>query len=267
MPRNPCPSCGAEIAVEKINIAEGVGLCDACGEVSRLADIADGNDQDESSVAPVVDAADDPPPGCALDDRGNEIIVRASCRSLGSAIFGLIFGTFWNGIVSIFVLIAIGGLYTNITGQPLPSWFPAPSGGSSGPGHHGTSGNLGPNMTLFLCVFLVPFVLVGVGMIIFVLVSLFGRNEVRLRGEEAVVRTAIGPVGWKRRFDASKVTQVRIGRTSWKENNRTKPVICIEAERTLRFGSSMREDRRAWMCAVLRKLLVEPARRPSLGHR
>ncbi len=257
MAMNPCPSCGAEIARDKINIAEGVGLCDACGKLSRLAEIADASELPPLSDQEV--SIEDAPAGCLVEDRGDRIIVRATARSLGSAIGAGVFATFWNGIVSVFVLIAIAGLYTNISGRPLPAWFPAPGGSGSG----GGSGNLGPNMplgmTLFLCVFLIPFVLVGATMIGYLLMSLFGRFEVRLRGDDGVVLTAVGPFGFKRRFDASKVQRITLGRTHWQVNDRSKPLICIEAEHAIRFGSSLREDRMRWMHAVLHRLLVLPA--------
>lgn len=100
-----CPACGQAIAVEDINISEGVGLCRACGKLSRLSDIVEQAAIDPNALAM-------PPGGCAYD----ELIdgtrrVRASHRSLSSAVGLLAICLFWNGIVSVFVLIAIGGIY------------------------------------------------------------------------------------------------------------------------------------------------------------
>jgi hypothetical protein len=157
---------------------------------------------------------------------------------------------FWNGIVSVFVLLAIAGLYTNLIG-PLPSWFPSPfqsAGNNSMP--------LG--VTLFLCIFLTPFILIGLCMLGMLFLFVIGSVHVQLDGQSASVRTGIGPFRWRQRFDASCVRSVTIGRTEWQQNGKHKPVICIEADRTVKFGSMLSEERRNWLHAVLYVLLISP---------
>lgn len=261
MTPNLCPKCGGAIAVDDINIREGVGLCRSCGKLSRLAEIAD---------APAIDpkTIDAPPPGCMLEERpGGARLVKASMRSVGTAAGLLFVCLFWNGIVSVFVLIALAGLYTHFIG-PLPQWFPAPGSGS------GTNGNVGANMplgmTLFLCVFLIPFVTVGLLIFGSFLTCLMGRVEVLVDGTIGRVRTGFGPFNWTRRFDPTKVKRVSEGFTSYQENGRSKPVIQIEADRTVKLGSLLEEGRRAWMMGVLHLLLVTKGARTgraSLSHR
>lgn len=173
-----------------------------------------------------------------------ETRISASARS-GKAAAGTMFAAlFWNGIVSVFVLIALGGTVQAIFGS-LPTWFPAP-------------GNMGMplGMVLFLWVFLLPFI--GIGLMLFgtLLTTLGGRCEVRLRGTEGTIFTGVGPFGWKRRFDAGQVTSVRLGKTAWSRNDERQPCVLIEAEKTLRFGSVLPSERREWMASALRQLFA-----------
>jgi hypothetical protein len=242
---NVCPACGKPIAIEDINVREGVGLCRACGKLSRLAEIVD-----QAPIFP--NALASPPRGCWLEESiGGQRTLGASLRSPGAAVFSLAFCLFWNGIVSIFVLIAAGGLYRNLVG-PLPKWFPIPS--SSG------KGNMGPNMgmgeTLFLCIFLIPFVTIGFVMLCVFLTSLAGRVEVTLQEMQGRVRTGIGPISWSRRFDPSQVTRVSGGKTSYQVNGQNKSVIVIEADRTIKLGSSLTNSRREWLLAALHEILI-----------
>jgi hypothetical protein len=173
-------------------------------------------------------------------------MVHASLRSV-SGFFGALFvALFWNGIVSIFVLIALAGLYANLVG-PLPKWFPAPELEPSMP--------LG--MTLFLCLFLTPFVAVGSVLAGALLLNAAGKIEVSIADDEASVRTGVGFLVWRRRFDPAKVRGVSLGVTSWQTNGQPSQVIVIEADRTVKFGSLLQEERREWVQAILHQLLIE----------
>jgi hypothetical protein len=245
MAENFCPVCGKPIAMADINIQEGVGLCRACGKLSRLSEIAEPDAIDPASLA-------QPPAGCTWGQFSPQgYMVRASTRSVGSAL-GLGFVClFWNGIVSVFVLLALAGLYTNLIG-PLPSWFPAPT--NSGKHGHGDPMSLG--MTLFLCIFLTPFVAVGTGLLIAFLMSLFGRIEVVVESGQGIVRTGFGPFNWTRRFDASKVRRITTGVSSVQnEGGKKNYVIQIVADRTIKFGLMLPDERRAWMIAAMRNVL------------
>ena len=247
-----CLECGDEIGPDDVNVGEGVAYCRGCGSLSRLSEIldqAEGDREDpfhpsapERQVDPDV-----PPRGCAIRDDGLQTTLRASARSAGGIAGGLFATLFWNGIVSIFVLVAIAGTLHHILGS-VPSWFPAPNFSSGG--------GMPLGMVLFLWIFLLPFIGIGLLLAGAFLTSLLGRVEVRVRHNRGVAFTGFGPFGWKRRFDAGAVRSVRMGRTTWKENNRSKPVIVIEADRTIRIGSILSDDRRAWLAAALRRLLV-----------
>lgn len=251
-----CP-CGQGIPIADINVSEGVALCRSCGKLSRLMDLA--TPVEEAAAAEAAHA--EPPTGCRIEDRGSEVTLVASARSVASAGGLLFFALFWNGIVSVFVVIVASSLWLNLIG-PLPAWFPTPtSSGNSGGGSNGAIMPLG--MALFMCLFLTPFIIIGLAVACACLVSIAGRVEVRLRGPEGLVYTGIGPIGWRRRFDASKVKAVRFVDSSYEKNGKPDRLIAIEGERTtVKFGSVLSEPRRLWMGGALKTVLM-----PSAGAR
>lgn len=232
-----CPTCRGTLAVEDVNVQQGVALCRACAVIVRLTDIA------ENLELSHVDT-NTPPKGCAVADIGHEQIVTASTRSVGG-FFGCLFAClFWNGIVSVFVLVNIASTLKHL-GLALPAWFPAP-----------TPSNMPLGMTLFLWVFLTPFIAVGLVIFAGVLLCLAGRIEVRMRGGEGVVFTGAGTIGWRRRFDLSKVARVTLQRSKADSDSATKTEVLIAADRDIKFGSGLPEERKLWLAAVLQRLLV-----------
>lgn len=246
MSQSLCPSCGEPLPTANINIAQGVALCPACGSLSPLSTVVE-------QLRPMQETLAEPPRGCTVTESGDEMRIRASLRSVGGAVGALAVALFWNGIVSIFVLLAAAAIYVNLVG-PLPAWFPVPKSDTGAP--------MSLGMALFLCVFLIPFVSIGAVLLAAVFLCIGGHVEVILRegnGEregEGVVSTGVGRLCWRRRFDPARVSRVGMGETSWKENDKAKPVIVIEADRKVKFGSMLANERQAWLRAVLHVLLV-----------
>tara|TARA_Y100000589_G_C27175009_1_gene638332 strand:- start:15 stop:740 length:726 start_codon:yes stop_codon:yes gene_type:complete len=234
-----CPSCRAVLPKEQINVSKAVAHCLGCGKLSSLGDVMDFQEVQEQ--------VQDTPSGCFVWEEGSRIRVQATLRSISGAIGALFISLFWNGIVSVFVVIAIAGLWSNLVG-PLPEWFPAPDM-EDGKG-------LPLGMALFLCLFLTPFVLIGSCMIAGIFLNLWGKVEVILDGPQGSVRTSVGPLGWTRRFDATSVDKVSIGRSSVETNGKRAKLIRIEADRTIKFGGQLNDKRLEWMRSVLKKLLV-----------
>jgi hypothetical protein len=234
-----CPSCNHVLPAQQINVSQAVAHCLNCGKLSSLNDVMENEESQEQVL--------DTPSGCYVWEEGSRIRVQATLRSISGALGALFISLFWNGIVSVFVLIALAGLWVNFIG-PLPEGFPAPDGEDGEP--------IPLGMTLFLCVFLMPFVLIGSCMIGSVFLNLWGKVEVVLDGSLGKVRTSIGPLGWTRRFDATSVDEVSIGRSSIETNGKRAKLIRIEADRTIKFGSQLNEKRLEWMRSVLKKLLV-----------
>jgi hypothetical protein len=222
---------------------EGVGLCRACGTLTRLSELA------EDPEFATADASK-PPHGCNVSDVGDETIVTASTRTVGGAL-GALFGClFWNGIVSVFVAVALGGTLRYLFGS-IPAWFPMPEKSSNGLADS-------PGGILFLWLFLTPFITIGLLVFGTTLLCFMGRIEVRLRGADGLVRSGFGPFWWTRRFDTQSVRNVCLGQSRWRQNGRSESLVQIQTEkRTIRFGTQLPDERRVWMAVVCRDLLID----------
>lgn len=233
-----------------MNVKEAVAVCRACGAVTKLSALA------EDPAVLSVDVSK-PPEGCEVVELGDRIEVRASARSWGTAVGTALFGLFWNGIVSVFVILAIAGTL-HVLGIGVPNWFPAPQA-NGGPMTVGT--------VLFLWIFLIPFMLIGTLIFVAFLIAIAGRCEVIVQSGRGTAGTGIGPLMWRQKFDANAVKSVRTGETTWKQNDQRKPLVLIEADRKVKFGSGLAEERRLWMTAVLARTLsgAERGNRPWLS--
>ncbi|MFA6045765.1 MAG: hypothetical protein WC718_12345 [Phycisphaerales bacterium] len=239
-----CPTCGHAIPTSDVNMAEGVAMCRGCNVLVRLADILKAGDDQALRDA----AKGEPPDGAFASDDGAEMVVSASCRSVGGALGLLAVSLFWNGIVSVFVFFAIAGTVQQVFGN-VPSWLSMP-------------GNQPPmtlGMVVFLWLFLTPFILIGGAMMAGFFMCLWGRVEVRLRGDEGTIFSGIGPVGRTKRFNAGGVKHVAIENKQWRDSDgdrHSKTQIVLEAEEPLRFGSMLPDNRRRFMAGMLLTVLV-----------
>lgn len=247
-PRQFCPECDQDIGADDINIKEGFALCPTCGVLSRLGDInVSGRSNGELLRRP--------PSGCGIITASQGVTIQVSLRSVTGFLVSCGVAIFWNGIVSVFLLIAFAGLYFNLVG-PLPNWFPAPGVKNGQPMMNDAPMELGE--TLFLCVFLTPFVLFGVGMIVAALINLVGRVDVVVNGADSYVATGVGPFVWKKRFNSDQVEQVSYGKTLWRSEDGTNKVIELTGVETIKFGSLLSEPKMQWIQAALREVLFKP---------
>jgi hypothetical protein len=237
-----CPKCGRVILGEEVNVAADVAYCRACNlshqlsTVTRVAELEAGVDLNR------------PPEGAWRRSDGSGTFVGATHRSLGTALATLIFSLFWNGIVSVFVLLALAGTLRHLD-IPVPEWFPAPKM---------DGGPMGAGMTIFLWIFLTPFITVGLVMIGVFLSALAGRTEVQIGRSEASVFSGIGSLGYRRRFDPRSVEDVRIDDRQWRDSDgdrRRKTNIEIETRegRRIKFGSMLTDERRRFVAVAVRR--------------
>lgn len=239
-----CPKCKAVIPSDDVNVANDVAFCRGCNALFKLSSLTSG-----AALEANLDI-NRPPAGAWYRSEGIEVVIGATHRALGTAIGALAISLFWNGIVSIFVLLAIAGTLRNLH-VPLPDWFPVPN----------MNGNpMSVGMTIFLWLFLTPFIVVGLAMIGAFLSSLAGRTEVRISNSEGVVFTGIGPLGLRRRFVPSSVVDVRINDQAWRDNNGTtqrKTCIILETRegKQVKFGTMLKEERRRFVAGGVRRAL------------
>src|SRR6267142_3211263 len=129
-----CPRCKRVIASEDVNVANDIAFCRACNVSHRLSALTSGTVIDED-----VDLSR-PPAGAWFRRDGLGSIIGSTHRSIGQAFGLLCFCLFWNGIVSVFVLLAIASTLQHL-GVPVPHFFPSPT----------SKGNFIPvGMTIFL---------------------------------------------------------------------------------------------------------------------
>jgi hypothetical protein len=115
-------------------------------------------------------------------------------------------------------------------------------------------------MLIFLWVFLIPFVTIGLVMLAAFLNCLLGRTELHIQGGNCVLYSGIGPLGRRRQFPVSGVTDVRIESRRWRDSdgdyNRNTRIVIVTSEKPINFGSSMSDARRRFVAGAARKELV-----------
>ena len=82
---------------------------------------------------------------------------------------------FWSCFVVLMLATALGGLYANMIG-PLPPWAPVPGVKDGFPHMNGRP--MGMQATVFMFVFMIPFLIMGLGLVIAALLPLCGKIRV-----------------------------------------------------------------------------------------
>lgn len=240
-----CSKCEREIPPADVHVANDVAFCRACNVAHKLSSLIHGVPLDTD-----LDLTR-PPAGTWYRSTGLGAVIGASHRSVASAVGLLFFTVFWNGIVSVFVLLALGSTLFHL-GIPIPDWFSTQM----------KRGDLGVGMTIFLWLFLTPFILVGLAMFIAFLSALAGRTEVQLHHSSGSVFSGIGPVGRRRRFNTAQVKDVRIDKQSWRDSdgdrrNKTHIVLQTQDGKEIKFGSMLRPERMKFVAAGVRKAIAD----------
>ena len=195
-----------------------------------------------------------PPKGVWYRSTGLGTTIGASHRTFGGALMMLAIAAFWNGIVSIFVAVALSSTLS-LLGLQAPSFFPSPIMNGS---------VMGAGITIFLWLFLTPFILIGLALIGAFFLCLGGRTEVFLKDWQGEIFTGVGPLGRRRKFKTETVKDVRIEDKQWRDSDgdrrrSTHIVIDLLEGKPLKFASSLAEDRRQFLAAVIRKSLIASA--------
>jgi hypothetical protein len=239
-----CSRCKRVIPSEDINVAQDVAYCRACNLSYQLSNLTQGGEVEQS-----VDV-NNPPAGAWYRPDGTETVIGATHRSVGTAFGALLAGLFWNGIVSVFVAFNLASTL-RLFGFTLPHWFPAA---------RMNGGPMGWGLTLFLWVFLLPFIVIGLALAATFISSIAGRTEVRIDNNEVVVFKGIGTLGSRRRFARSDATGIRLDVRQWRDNDddrhrNSNIVLDLREGKPVRFGSMLTEPRRKFLAAAVRQLL------------
>ena len=235
-----CPKCKLAIQNDDINIAKDIAYCRSCNLAHKFSNVISSNE-----ILSNIDV-NKPPAGVKCQMHGKNLNIEASNRSLGAGFGVLLFVLFWNGIVSIFVIVAVSATLNNFD-VPRPHWFPKPEMN----GKIMESGEI-----TFLWIFLTPFILIGLAMIVWLLLIVVGKTKVKIDGADSSVFTGIGFLGYRQHFIASEVVDVRVEDKQWRDNDgdrRREKSIAIETHKgkIVRFGALLSEERRKFMIAAL----------------
>ena len=243
-----CPECHAQLDAADVNVSESVALCRECEKLIRLSQLL--KVEDKRKLAHELKG--EAPAGTWARDDGRGMVVGASMRSFPTAMGLLFMCLFWNGIVSVFVALVLASTLKHM-GIALPASFPAPK-------MNGAPMSVG--MTVFMWLFLTPFVLIGLGLMGAFLSALGGRVEVSVDRESGKVFEGIGLLGRTRRFDVHRVKDVRLEDKQWTDRDgsrRNRGNITIEADKTIDFGSGLSVERRRFLAAKLSDVLQRAA--------
>lgn len=235
-----CSKCQRVIPADDINVARDVAFCRSCSLSYALSDLTH-EDEEESNVD-----LNRPPNGTWHRETAIGTVVGASHFKLKSAA-GLLFVTlFWNGIVSIFVTLAVAATLKNLHITP-PESFPVPKMNGK---------EMGVGITVFLWLFLTPFITIGSILAVSLLSTLFGRTEVEVSGGIASIRVGIGPVAWTRRLDLSQMGTLRLHENVNRNGGNTESILVETRDgKEIKFGSLLPDNRRRYLLAALKAML------------
>ena len=240
-----CTACKKAIPTGDVNVGADVAYCRSCNISHSLSSLTNDLQPD-----PGIDLSN-PPPGAWRTGDGSTTTLGATHRSLTGAAVTLLVTLFWNGIVSVFVLFAISGTLSqfNVT---LPDWFPAPVMNNQA---------MSVGMTIFLWIFLLPFILIGLAMAGAFLSFIGGKTVIRLAYDQGSIFTGIGKVGWTKSFTPSDVERVHIVEQRPSSDSTSKGrsyqiVIDTKQGKHVRFGGSLTSERRMFLAAALQRALV-----------
>lgn len=208
-----CPKCRAKIPLEDINVSTDLALCRRCGESWKYSELV------EESTFADIDLARPPGGAWFKQVQPNGFEVGATTRSAG-AFFLVPFMCVWSGG-------SLGGIY----GSQIY--------------HH--------KFDLLLSLFGIPFLLGTLVLGSSALMTVFGKVLVRIQGNDGLVFTGVGPVGWRRRFKWNEVSTIG---TTEKNGNRgsASTQIKLEGSKRINLAAGIKEARMEFMLGALRQL-------------
>lgn len=213
-----CSNCNARIRASQINVATDVAVCAQCNEIHCLSSLVASDD------VPAEFSINSPPRGAWFRDDIHEWRIGASTRS-PAAFFMVPFMGVWSGF-------SLGGIY----GTQL------------------AKGEFDLGSSLFGIPFLIGTIVFGT----LALMTVFGRTEITVSNADGRVFTGIGPIGWTRRFDWSKVSRVSEDALGYQYSGGSGQVISLVGETKIKCASMMTEARRYFILQGLRKLQHRP---------
>ncbi len=239
-----CPGCQQAIPTEDVNVSTDLALCRRCHVAHPFSHLL--RRQEISANVNL----DQRPAGVWERTTPRGVAFGASHRSLWGALGALGISLFWNGIVSVFMLLNLANTL-RLLGIDQPAWLPVALVEAD---------PMGWGMTIFLWLFLTPFLLIGAAMIGAFFMALAGRTEVRIDPNVGSVFIGVGPLGWRRKFRTSDVRHVGLSDERWTDSDgdrqqRQEVVLELADDKKLKFGAGLKPERRAYLAALVQRTL------------
>lgn len=204
-----CPSCGGPIPASDVNIQQAIAKCSRCDTVFRI-------DQQLPPVKELREQPDVPlPKRFRVDDLGTELVISWSWFS-PAIFFLLFFCIFWDGFLVVWYSIVLGLGLGGLGGEKGPSGWPL----------------------LFMAIFPVLHVAVGVGLTYFVLASFVNRTTVRVDRGELTIRHGPVPFPGNKTLLTSDLTQFYCSETV--HNHRRSSSVSYELNAVHTDGSKVK---------------------------
>ena len=217
-----CPSCGAAISLDDVNVSKDVALCRACGQSTAFSVISAAAEINLQSLA-------QPPRGIRMEEEPGGVL-KIRYKKISPAVLFLIpFTVFWGGF-------SIGGIY----------------------GSQIRKGQFNLHESLFG----IPFLIGTIVLLCIISYLLFGKWVITLNEGAGTVFTGIGPLGWTRRFAYDRSTAVGLrlittqSGTSLGSPRRTsyvtqKAVAVRTGEKELLFGTMIKDEAKQFIAAAI----------------
>ena len=211
-----CPKCQNAFPPEQVNAGTDAAYCPLCAEAYRLSELIEAGQSAEGDLG-------EPPRGAWFQAGINEWEVGATTRS-PAAFFLVPFMGVWSGC-------SLGGIYG---GQIMRGRFDP-----------------------FMSVFGLPFV---AGTLLFgsiAVMTVCGHIRLRVRGDDAEAFAGVGAIGWRRRFAWPDITKITDGASRVNHSGQRSGGISLQGNgRVINFATGVTEERRQFLMAVLRRMLV-----------
>lgn len=113
---------------------------------------------------------------------------------------------------------------------------------------------------LFLLLFMIPFLVGGLVMLLIGLFIRFGVTGVYIDREQFIVTKKLFNQGWTRRGSTKDINSIRLAEGYRKNDHPVMAVQIAVGEKTYTFGSFLKDDEKAWLVSELRAFMAE------IGH-
>ncbi|MCB9847899.1 MAG: hypothetical protein H6814_05745 [Phycisphaeraceae bacterium] len=224
-----CPETGRVIPPENYNVRTDLAISPFTGKQYKLSElIAERARGDED-----LELLSNPPSGLREHQGIDGSAVSVSTRNLPIALFMTVFTVFWNsGLLVPLVGPWLGGM-TGEDGGPAPKF----------------------GVDLFMTLFFTPFILCGIGTFMYALMAWFGRFRVTVNGTQLITFRGVGSIGFRRRFDATRIQKITIEQTSISHNDSPMKAITLWIPEKKNIGLGIGDVRQAYLAAWLRNEL------------